>query len=606
MTTPTTAPVPSTAAADLLFNAEKLDEAVNGSGETYVDRLGVARLTLAGAVARISAVNTRGAWAATTAYAARDVVSNSGTWYIALSAHTSGATFAGDLATRWRVYQGVLSSDLTDDDAAKGAGIVTSPTEYTDEQPTSVFAILKGRARVKRFWVSGDGADWTSAFQKAAAAGSRRIIVEGDVAYELADQVSILSDQDWEFESADIQVTDDTKTAFSSIGRSNWSIRGMARVAGNLVSAATTGERALYIENGKRYVVENFHARNFKGNGIHVAGSTAGSLRGDRGQFLNVAAFECMKGIVVAAGAGAEYNTWTAPHVSGCVLGVEMAAGNNTVIGGVIVDNTTNVKLLAGSNHCHGGFHGTQINHASLYNLEAVSVLNGHTFSGCHFYGNGSSTGAIFLNGSRGILIADGIIDCWIYNDLGAGSGANRIVGNYFPGDYGVTVSSSNSGLPQLFLRGNFGPSGPSALNDSAPIAALVTRGSNQSLTAGTAVKIAWNTESIDNRAIHSAGDFTIPASLGTQLYEVSAAVYVTAASGIASGGVAEVRVNGTSRATWPLSAINATNASGGGQSILLPLASGDVVAMWVTANAGSVTPELLAAQSRMSLMLRG
>lgn len=125
MTTPTTAPVPSTAAADLLFNAEKLDEAVNGADLTYLDRLGVARLTLAGAVARISAVNTRGAWASSTAYAARDVVSNSGTWYIALTAHTSGATFAGDLSSRWRVYQGVLSSDLTStSDQTKAAGLI--------------------------------------------------------------------------------------------------------------------------------------------------------------------------------------------------------------------------------------------------------------------------------------------------------------------------------------------------------------------------------------------------------------------------------------------------------------------------------------------------
>jgi hypothetical protein len=110
MSTPTTAPVPSTAAADLLYNAERLDEAVNGAALSYTDRFGLSRMTLAGAMARISAVNTRGAWASTTAYAARDVVSNSGTWYIALDAHTSGATFAGDLAAHWRVFQGVTSN----------------------------------------------------------------------------------------------------------------------------------------------------------------------------------------------------------------------------------------------------------------------------------------------------------------------------------------------------------------------------------------------------------------------------------------------------------------------------------------------------------------
>lgn len=108
----TTAPVPSSAAEDLLFNAQKLDEAVNSAAPAYTDRLGVSRMTLAGAVARISAVNPRGAWAATTVYAARDLVTSSGTWYIALDAHTSGASFAGDQAAHWRVYQGVTDNDV--------------------------------------------------------------------------------------------------------------------------------------------------------------------------------------------------------------------------------------------------------------------------------------------------------------------------------------------------------------------------------------------------------------------------------------------------------------------------------------------------------------
>lgn len=125
MTTPTAAAVPSTSPLDLLFNAEKLDEAINTSALTYVDRKGVQRKTLAGAVASISAVNPRGAWTTATAYLARDVVSNSGTWYIALDNHTSGATFAGDQTAHWRVYQGVISTDLADKVTnTKGAGQV--------------------------------------------------------------------------------------------------------------------------------------------------------------------------------------------------------------------------------------------------------------------------------------------------------------------------------------------------------------------------------------------------------------------------------------------------------------------------------------------------
>lgn len=125
MTTPSTIAVPSNLLQDLLFNAEKLDEGVNSSALTYLDRLGVSRLTYAGAIARISAVNPRGAWATATAYAALDVVSNSGTWYVALDAHTSGGSFAGDQSAHWRVYQGVLASDLAStSDPTKGAALV--------------------------------------------------------------------------------------------------------------------------------------------------------------------------------------------------------------------------------------------------------------------------------------------------------------------------------------------------------------------------------------------------------------------------------------------------------------------------------------------------
>lgn len=45
---PTTNPVPSRDPGDLLFNAEKLDEVLNGTGNSFTDRLGVARRTVAG------------------------------------------------------------------------------------------------------------------------------------------------------------------------------------------------------------------------------------------------------------------------------------------------------------------------------------------------------------------------------------------------------------------------------------------------------------------------------------------------------------------------------------------------------------------------------
>lgn len=124
MTTPSTTPVPSRLAQDLLFNAEKIDRAVNSSQLTYVDRLGVARMTLAGAVDAIASTNPRGPWASGVLYSLKDLVTVGGVVYICVSTHTSGATFIGD-AARWGVFQGVTYIDLADTSSgAKNAGLM--------------------------------------------------------------------------------------------------------------------------------------------------------------------------------------------------------------------------------------------------------------------------------------------------------------------------------------------------------------------------------------------------------------------------------------------------------------------------------------------------
>lgn len=48
MTLPTNNPIPSYAKDDQLFNAEKIDEVVNGDNDQYADRFGNKRFTLTG------------------------------------------------------------------------------------------------------------------------------------------------------------------------------------------------------------------------------------------------------------------------------------------------------------------------------------------------------------------------------------------------------------------------------------------------------------------------------------------------------------------------------------------------------------------------------
>lgn len=166
MTTPTTTPVPSNQSADLLYNAEKLDEVLNSAALQYFDRLGVSRLTVAGAIARISAVNPRGTWASGTVYAARDLAQSSGTWYISLDAHTAGATFAGDQAAHWRVYQGVIGSDLADTaSATKGPALVGIDPTLNYVAQTIGSALQRTALPISQF----DGADPTGVADSTAA-----------------------------------------------------------------------------------------------------------------------------------------------------------------------------------------------------------------------------------------------------------------------------------------------------------------------------------------------------------------------------------------------------------------------------------------------------
>lgn len=106
-------PVPTiTSLNNAALDVAHISTVATSTALTATDRLGNVKQTIAGAVESIKAFNNRGAWAAATVYASKDLVSNGGNWYVCVLANTSGATFAGDEPTKWRVYQGVAAVEF--------------------------------------------------------------------------------------------------------------------------------------------------------------------------------------------------------------------------------------------------------------------------------------------------------------------------------------------------------------------------------------------------------------------------------------------------------------------------------------------------------------
>lgn len=110
---PTTSAVPSADPSDLLFNAQKLDEVINGTSESFVDRRGVERLTLTGALRLIGFEAPVAFTTGLSITRSTQTVTNGGNTYHADPASlpfTTTGTFNG---AQWRLVSNVTQADLT-------------------------------------------------------------------------------------------------------------------------------------------------------------------------------------------------------------------------------------------------------------------------------------------------------------------------------------------------------------------------------------------------------------------------------------------------------------------------------------------------------------
>jgi hypothetical protein len=159
---------------DLNNGKQDLDhiaEVATSANPTATDRFGKVKLTIRGAINSLKAFNHRGAFAAGTLYAMKDVYVSGGIAYVALLDHVS-TTVAADLAAgRVSIHQGATREDLA---ASGGSALMGFILDGVGAIATTIQDVLRERVSVTRFGAKGDwdnaagvGSDDTVAFQKA-------------------------------------------------------------------------------------------------------------------------------------------------------------------------------------------------------------------------------------------------------------------------------------------------------------------------------------------------------------------------------------------------------------------------------------------------------
>jgi parallel beta-helix repeat protein len=196
-----------------------------------------------------------------------------------------------------------------------------------------------------------------------------------------------------------------------------------------------------------------------------------------------------------------EYNTLSNCDFYGNTTGVYFIGGNNNLIGGQVVDNTTGFLVANGTNDGHSAAVGVKFNHNTT-NLQCTNSL-GYTFSACQFF-----AGSILLTGT----------------------GKNKFLGCEFSmSTYSLTITNS----PASFFNSEFTVVPTTySLTGTAPIVSNC-----YSLTTKMATpKISYN----ELTTLAANGTFTVPAGMS-----IESIIYENTTANAVTGGVRFGTTNG-------------------------------------------------------------
>lgn len=414
-------------------------------------------------------------------------------------------------------------------------------------------AKLRDSVHVRDFGGTWDGvANDAVAWQAAIDSGHRTIDARG-VTSAILSQVNLKSNQSILLAGAKIVTAGTALKMFHMEDTVDTNLIGPALIVGDAASNPGTSVTAtgISIVNCSKFRISDLTIRNIKGWGIRHSGGSV--IRGEHGSVSGCRIEGCVWGWEDEP--GAEYTTVLDLHaVSNYEANIISAAGNVSFIGGHCVDGVKDgFRLKGGSNHAHGLVSGMNINHNVRYNLFASLVTNGQTFTGCHFYGSGSSTGAIYLDRCKGIVLDGGHLDCWVYNDKGGSSGQNIIRNMYCPGSYGDIVLAPGAALgsDQIWFDGCYGAGAYQSgltINDCAPVYLLARRGPGVYQSVSSASNLIFPTEIIDRRLAYNdaTGIFTTPAGQ-SGVYRISGNVLISGTAMSVTNSFIDLKVGATS-----------------------------------------------------------
>ncbi len=485
---------------------------------------------------------------------------------------------------------------LASTDPGKGDALIAVKQPYTNSVARTQHLRNADCISVKDFGAVGDGVtDDSEAINNALLQGKCITLPTGT--YLVNSTILMQSDSHLVSHGAVLQAARADMTIIAAWDKDNWSVTGRLTLKGT--GKAQGWAQGFKIANGSMFLVEDVLAIDIAGWGFLQEGGTYKEPRGDKGVFSNCMAKNCWIGRedrpnTVSSNLVNEYCTWIGFHATGCQIGNVTSAGNNSFIGGKLVDNFDGLWLSGGNNSTHGTMTGVQINHNSNYNINIDRTTAGFLFSGCTIFGDSPTVGVIRIVNSRGIQIVGCLMESSVYCD---GAESNVLIqGCYNNGNFPLNFAGFNA--ENIYKVNNMTLGGPAAWNDQGFDYVNVFKNAVVNLTANTQTKVVF--DSLQNYNLRrkynlGTGIYTAP---NRGVYRVMGSVKV---GGTVTAAYLTIKRNG-------VDAAYAGSTTVGGFAIMtfnvdLDLNPGDTVEIFVTASGSSLT---IAANPGCNMSIQG